>query len=294
MQSKISFCFDCVLFTQNILVCPYHLTKYPTTRRKKDTLHSLYMQRNIMKKTVIVLFLLSFSSLCFAQNDSSKWVRAFPVTDYMVELSDSVKLVQVHLPNGPVLKEKQMGLLRGVYNTAHSDTSMIGSGRCNLIKGDYYYFTIDNKTSRRIPKENDLLYTVVDRPVVYNGRIIKIASHFISLQSVYEEPLYDRYTVFQKWSGTDERACIDSMTTDIQLTGDYFLKNNPSMNVKIPGGKYNGQMVLNVMIKCNSEDVKDFLDYIIARPRLYAGKEWKISETFATWLSSGAPTVIKE
>lgn len=247
-----------------------------------------------MKKTVVIAFLLLCSSLCFAQADTSKLLRAFPITNYLIELNDSIKVIQLHLPDGPAIKDKQIGLLRGVYNNIHSDTSMIGVGRCHLIKGDYYYFSINHKASGRIPKVNDLLYTFVDRPAIYNGRIVKIAAHYIGMQNVYETSLFDRYQIFQNWKANDEQACIDSMRTDIQFTGDYFLNNNPSMNVKVTDGKYKGQMVLNLMIKCVNEDVKDFLDYIIARPRLYAGREWKISETFATWLSEGAPTVIKE
>ena len=65
------------------------------------------------------------------------------------------------------------------------------------------------------------------------------------------------------------------------------------MNVKIKGGKYDGKLVLNTMMICGKGDVTDFLEYMIARPRLYAGHEWKISEIFATWLSEGTPTVIK-
>ena len=52
---------------------------------------------------------------------------------------------------------------------------------------------------------------------------------------------------------------------------------------------YKGKKVLSVMIACKSSYVKDFMSYIIARPRLYAGKKWKISEIFATWLVEGAP-----
>jgi hypothetical protein len=202
--------------------------------------------------------------------------------------------VQVHLPDGLKLKEKQVGVLKGVYSTHHSDTSMIGAGRCHLIKGDYYYFSINHKASGRIPKENDLLYVVVDKPIVHFDRIAKVAANYIEIQNVYEEPFFDRYKIFSSWTAGDEEESIDSMKNDIRFTGDYFLKNDPSMNVKIQGGKYNGQMVLNTMIKCTNEDVKDFLDYIVVRPQLYAGKEWKLSEIYATWLSSGLPTVIKE
>ena len=83
------------------------------------------------------------------------------------------------------------------------------------------------------------------------------------------------------------------MIIDIKFTGNYFINNDPSMNVFINGGDYKGKKVLDVMTQCGPADIENFIDYMIARPRLYAGKEWKISEIFATWLSEGAPTVIK-
>src|SRR5215216_4839759 len=98
------------------------------------------------------------SLLSFSQSDSAKWIRGFPITEYMLDSSDSVKIIQVHLPAGLKIADKQIGLLKGIYRDKHSDTSIIGSGRCNLVKGDYYYFTINHKQSGREPREGDLLY----------------------------------------------------------------------------------------------------------------------------------------
>ncbi len=53
---------------------------------------------------------------------------------------------------------------------------------------------------------------------------------------------------------------MDSIVADIHFTGNYFLINNPSMNIKIKSGKYEGKMVLNMMMACNKQDVNDFLD----------------------------------
>jgi hypothetical protein len=58
-------------------------------------------------------------------------------------------------------------------------------------------------------------------------------------------------------------------------------------------GQFKGKKILSVMADCQPLYAIDLLDYIIARPRLYAGKKWKISEIFATWVSEGALTVIK-
>lgn len=244
------------------------------------------------------LLLILFCCWCFnstGQTDTTKWARAFPITNYIVNLSDSMKVVQLLLPDGMgvTIADRQFGLLRGVYKDKHGDTAAIGTGRCYLRKGEYYYFTVNFKQSGKLPKEGDLLYTLVNKSPVYRGNIIRIATHYIGLQNVYEKPLYDRYGIFAQWTKSKEDALIDSMVADIRFTANYFLTNSPEMNVKIKGGKNDGKLALSTMQSSTAKDIIDFLEYIVVRPRLYAGRNWKISEIFATWLSEGAPTVIK-
>jgi len=227
-----------------------------------------------------------------AQNDTTKWLRAFPITDYMVDLNDSVKIVQLEMPDGLIIKEKQLGMAWGVYEHSKADAVEKGYGRCNLIKGNYYYFTIGNNKSGLLLKKGDLVYTMMDKTPIFYGRIPKLAGHFIRLLNVYETTLFDRYLIFSNWTATNEKNILDSMVADIRFTGKYFLENNPSMDVPIKNGDYKGKTVLHFMIEATTTDVNKFLDYMIARPRLYAGREWKISEIFATWLSEGAPTVV--
>src|SRR5258706_3669755 len=183
------------------------------------------------KLLLLTSFFFSITSFC--QKDTTKWIRAFPITDYMLDASDSVKIVQVHLPIGVKITERQVGVLKGMYRDKHSDTALIGIGRCNLIKGDYYYFTVNYKESGRQPREGDLLYTFMDKTPVYRGNVVRLASYYIGLQNVYEKPMYNRYGVFSEWEKEDEDALIDSMVADIHFTGNYFLTNNPSMNIKI-------------------------------------------------------------
>ncbi len=243
-----------------------------------------------MRKIILPVFIL-VATLTSAQSDTSLLLRAFPITDYMVDLNDTVKLVQVHLPDDVMLKEKQLGLVRGVYDGAVKDTVQKGYGRCQLIKGNYYYFSVGNNSSGSPLKAGDLLYTFMEKGDIYDGWAPKIAGHFIRLLNVQGTPFYDRYDVFRYWSGENDRQLLDSMVQDIQFTGNYFIENEPSMNQHIKSGYYQGRPLLNVMRECRVEDLQEFLSYILARPRLYAGNEWKISEIFATWLSSGAPMV---
>ncbi len=230
-----------------------------------------------------------------AQVDTAgKWLRAFPITDYIVDLNDSVKLVQIELPDGLLIKDRQLGLMQGVYENRPYDTARKGYGRCHLIKGNYYYFAIGNNTSSFPLKGGDLLYTFMDKTAIYYGLIPQLASHFITFQDVYGDRLFDRYFVFLNWTKKEEEELIDKLVDDIQFTGNYFMENDSSMNIEIKKGPYAGKRVLQVMTQCRPEDVKNFIQYILVRPRLYAGKEWKIAEVFATWVSEGAPVPVKE
>lgn len=84
--------------------------------------------------------------------------------DYVVDIGDSIKVVQVKPDNRlALIRDKQIGLLRGTYQSSTADTVTIGAGRCNLIKGDYYYFSIHLNRSGKLPRGGDLLYTVVER-----------------------------------------------------------------------------------------------------------------------------------
>lgn len=251
------------------------------------------MQIDIMRKLFFLSFLFLSANL-YAQSDTTKWLRAFPITDYMVDLNDSTRLVQLQMQDGLSLKDKQFGVMYGVYNGSKDEAVQKGYGRCNLIKGDYYYFSIGNNTSGLAFKKGDLIYILMDKTDIYFGQIPKLASHFIRLQNVYEEPLFDRYAIFNNWSEEDEKRIIDSMVADIKFTGKYFIENNPSVDKPINSGDYKGKKTLYVMAECKPVDVYNFLEYMIARPRLYAGRDWKVSEIFATWLSEGAPIPIKD
>lgn len=89
-----------------------------------------------MKKSISALLLL-FSFIAFGQLKDNQWIRAFPITDYMVDINDSTKLVQIQLPANIIIKEKQLGLLRSTFSENAKDDLEIGAGKCYLIKGNF-------------------------------------------------------------------------------------------------------------------------------------------------------------
>ncbi len=130
------------------------------------------------------LFISVLFTFLSSQEIFSQTLRAFPITGYMVDLNDSVKIVQVVPGPGIKIAEKQVGVLTGIYRTSSTDTTEIGTGRCNLIKGEYYYFSIQYKKSGQHPREGDLLYVLLPQTQapVYNSRLVKLSAHFIDFQ----------------------------------------------------------------------------------------------------------------
>ena len=61
--------------------------------------------------------------------------------------------------------------------------------------------------------------------------------------------------------------------------------NNDTQDAVVSGGIYNGRSIFEVMAGCTKADLLRFLDFVIANPRNYAGGTWKLTETFATWVS---------
>ncbi|NOT93358.1 hypothetical protein [Ferruginibacter sp.] len=247
-------------------------------------------------KKLSLLFFVSFSlTMATAQTGNKKELFAFAITDYMLSINDSVIIVQVQLPHGQnaLIEKEQMGLLKHNYSNLKDDTSRIGWGKCNLIKGNYYYFPLHlyNKSIR--PQKNDLLYTRINAPANYKGRIYGVLQNAVFFTQVTGESFYDFDKAFFL-NENEENRLIDSMATDIKYTAKEMLKQNDGQDQDITSGMFKGKKLFAAMQMATANNVKDFLDYVIARPQKYAGNSWKISETFATWMAAGAPTVIKE
>ncbi|HQV05783.1 MAG TPA: hypothetical protein PKW62_03410 [Chitinophagaceae bacterium] len=248
-----------------------------------------------MRKFLLFIFCSFMAVSSPAQEDSASIVRAFPITSYILTLNDSTILVQLEMPEVVKLYKNQLGILVGKYEGDKNEVVEKGYGQCVLIKGNFYYFDIGHNESHLPAKKGDLLYVSMKKTNMYNeGYMPQLASHFIRLQNIYEEPFYDRYLIFRDWTKEKEEKTLDSILSDIQNTGIYFREHNPSMDVAIKEGKYKGQYTFDVMINCQKNDLLAFLKYVVARPRLYAGATWKVSELFAAWASQGAPMVKEE
>lgn len=227
--------------------------------------------------------------------DSAKVAMAFRISDYIVKSNDSMHIVQVQLPEvWPLrIQEKQLGLLKSLYRSEPDFTAVTkGNGRCQLIKGNYYYFGLHTKPGNE-PAPGDLLYTLCTVPVQHNGYLFKTALHSISFQRVTEDQFYNTVDVFTL-TQQQEDALLDSMVADIRFTGNAMLEQMPDNNQLISGGIFNGKKIFSAMQELTRQHLISFLKYIIARPEKYAGHNWKISEITATWMVSKTPEVVEK
>jgi hypothetical protein len=246
-----------------------------------------------MRKTAALILILFCSTGLQAQTATVEKIVAFKITDYIQQANDSIAIVQVMQQDAwPLLiAEKQLGVLHHCYVAGGTkDTSSIGWGRCQLIKGAYYYFGLHLNKGQK-PAAGDLLYTKVKAPVVHDGILFDVMKHAIEFMDVTEKPFMFSSAIFTQ-TAAEETAVLDSMVADIHYTGKAMLDQMPDQNQSIKGGLYDGQRLFDAMQKVTRRELIDFLQYIVARPRLYAGNTWKISETFATWMVSETPRVM--
>jgi len=229
------------------------------------------------------------------QTGINKILWAFPITDYMVPLNDSIKVVQVVLPpQVTFVKDKQLGVARGISRGSDVDTGNKGFGKCHLIKGVYNYFSINTVADKPL-RAGDLVYTFIPAiPGNYESPLYHCASHNITFLSVEDSAFYKPQDFLKKKTKQGYDLMINKMVADIQRTGKYYLENDTTMNKPIEDGDFKGSRILDVMAEAKPADVNNFLEYVVARPRRYAGNQWKVSETFATWLLNGAPMVVKD
>lgn len=245
-----------------------------------------------MKRTTTTLAILFCFLNGFSQKDSVEVLFAYRITDYTVKLNDSVTVVQVNLPGGlPVsINEKQIGILKHRYEKGALDTNLIGWGRCHLIKGSFYYFSI-HKYREEEPEQGDLLYTKCKTPPYYKSLLFEINRHAINLTAVDETQFYNAGEIFVL-DQQKEKVLLDSMVSDIHFTGLAMKKQMPDQNQTVKGGLFDGKKLFEAMELVTRKELEEFLKYIVAKPGNYAGNTWKLSEVFATWMINRTPQVI--
>lgn len=249
-----------------------------------------------MKKIVCFAGILLASGVGFAQmdiydnNKNDKF--AFPI-DSVRKLNDSMKFVRIFLPNNiSMQKDQPCTVFANRRVRGEAENSVIGEGKFKLVVGDHSFFLLKLDKKDRLPQKEDLLYTPFYYGVNFRGRIYNLIRNAMYLKTSSGDSAY----TFKKAMYLDEKAeneMIGKLSADIHVVAKAMKKQNDTQDRIVKTGIFKGKKLFDAMEGSTPEQLKSFLDYVIARPILYAGSAWSIAEIFATWMDEGTPAVVK-
>ncbi|MFN8672882.1 MAG: hypothetical protein U0457_12470 [Candidatus Sericytochromatia bacterium] len=117
----------------------------------------------------------------------------------------------------------------------------------------------------------------------------KVSEMNIIFTNNHDVPMYKpKKDSFAGFTKSEENIIMDIALEAIKECAP-FMEAQP----EIEAGFYGGKKPFDVMINVTTQDILLFLGYVVAVPEMYTSQKWKISETFATWIVSGAPMVEK-
>jgi len=190
--------------------------------------------------------------------------------------------------------KNQVFVCKAVYKNNDGDTVTKGAGAIAQILDREIACEINEKDIQPGPLKGDLCYFLVDKNESRKDVFYKLARFAIDFVSVTDTVLFDSKNCLGNWNETNSNELLRLFKKDIHFTGTAMLQQNDSQQQRITGGAFDGKPLFDAMQEITEADVMNFLKYVWARPAKYAGKSWRISEVFATWMTSGTPELSGE
>ncbi|MDD2721845.1 MAG: CHAT domain-containing protein [Gallionella sp.] len=120
---------------------------------------------------------------------------------------------------------------------------------------------------------------------IYHGLLFDLYVNGIVLLDNYREPLV---TLEQVLSATDDGIENQALAAMV-VAGHEVVEFTAEMKQQVSHGKWAGKTLTPILEQSTPEDYRAFLRFVRDYPGKYIGKQWKISETYSTWLINDAP-----
>jgi tetratricopeptide (TPR) repeat protein len=231
-----------------------------------------------------------------ADSAARTWVM-FPVDSILAMNKDSVLVRIKGGINHGIIKDEN-GNVYSSYDSEEPDRGnlVLGSASC-LAQTDNYSFCLvllnDTTNPSLNIRINDILELPCQLPARDNSYVFtRLAKLDIQFNDLDVLPLYNQLQMLYNGDRQLEEEILALMVQDIYDTWDYirdFAADNPSWSEPMDGGKYQGYSMLDAMKMTTKSDITAFLNFVASFPGKYMGKEWKINETYATWLINFTP-----
>ena len=186
-------------------------------------------------------------------------------------------------------------ILMGKKNGVNRNFRVGGYGKLNWVNANYsqWEVTVYNiKDSTYLPQLGDLLECTVGVPeeIKADNPYDKIILYHIRFLDNEWRNLLDLNEIYSKSYDNMFYPHIRNLLAAIREVPT--LKNKEisrSMKMKITAGIFKGKNLGYAMKNTSREHLWTFLRYVGAEYKRYAGQDFRISETYATWLKYGSP-----
>ena len=140
--------------------------------------------------------------------------------------------------------------------------------------------------------DGDVLELATDIPAIEDRSVffefVKLAIGFLDAN---DELIFNRTMVLHDDGPALKDSLLVEMVRAVHETADMIrplIPDNPEWDIDIEGGRFAGLKMIDAMATSDAEDVYSFLRFVDSYPGKYLGKDWRISETYATWLINEA------
>ncbi len=122
---------------------------------------------------------------------------------------------------------------------------------------------------------------------VYRGILFELAKLNVYFTDDYEVPIYSFYSVRNLPKKASEEAVIHVMRKTIRETANTLYDPEDYDTVTYPkftSGMFAGMNMWEAMLNCTNEDIRVYLRFVASFPAKYMGRNYRLDETFATWV----------
>lgn len=241
-----------------------------------------------MKKLVLVL-LLPFSLLAQPGKDGRQLVAlTINYQPDQMEASNKYYLI-ADKPKCVTIKPNQTFVLQSAWHSEGDSVVNTGVGTLQIMRKNEVELVATLKPDKLVQKGDVAMFLVPLKKPGKDSLFFKMARFAIGFTTLNDSFFYDRNKMLETPAFYPAKKLAQAMANDIHFTADEMINQNNNQDQTIKSGKFKGQQLFAMMQKATAADVLLFMKYVYARPQKYMAHNWKVSETFATWVINGTP-----
>ncbi len=188
----------------------------------------------------------------------------------------------------------QTFIIKAIFEDGQKDTSTKAVGIVESITTQYINAKIPADKFYSTFSSTAMAYFLTPKNTLRKDIFYKFARMQIGFKSVEDSVIFNPTAHLSIFTKEIEENILTAMLNDIHYTASAMIDQSDGQQQTINGGDFDGKPLFETMQIVTSADLKNFLNYVWARPEIYTGQNWKISEIFATWMVNQTPKILGE